>query len=60
MVVNGIVNTISAISWRKVLLVEATGVPEETPPTCRKSGTVNIIYGCIEYTLPDRNSNSQR
>jgi hypothetical protein len=33
----GVFNNISAISWRSVLLVEETGVPEENKPsTCRK------------------------
>jgi hypothetical protein len=31
MVFNGTFNNISVISWRSVLLVEETGVPEKTP-----------------------------
>jgi len=35
-------NNISVISWRPVLLVGETGVPQRIPPTCRKSLT-NLI-----------------
>ena len=37
MVLNVTFNNISAMSWRSVLLVEETRVPEKNPPTCRKS-----------------------
>jgi hypothetical protein len=35
---NATLNNISVISWRSVLLVEETGVPEEKTPTRRISG----------------------
>jgi len=35
-----VISVISVISWRSVLLVEETGVPEKTTtPTCRKALT---------------------
>jgi energy-converting hydrogenase Eha subunit E len=57
MVFNATFNNISVISWRSVLLVEETGVPGESH---RKSLTNFMTLWCIEYTLPERNSNSQR
>ena len=52
-------NNISVISWRSVLLVEETGVPEKKPQTCLKSLTNFITSCCIENTLPERDSNKQ-
>ena len=46
MVFNATFNTISAISWRWVLLVDETGVPG------RKSLTIFISICCIEYISP--------
>ena len=54
-------NNISVISWRLVLLVDETGVPEE-PPTCRKSLTdrLTLPYNTVSSTPRiDRYSNSQ-
>ena len=59
MVFNATFNNISVISWRSFFLAEATGASgEKHPPTCRKSLTSFITY-CIEYTSPERDSNSQ-
>jgi hypothetical protein len=60
MVFNANFNNISVISWRSILLVEETGVAEKKPQSCHKSLTDFITYSCIEYTLPDWDSNSQR
>jgi hypothetical protein len=48
MVFNATSSNISVISWRSVILVEETGVPQ----------VIDKII-CIEYTSPERNSNSQ-
>jgi uncharacterized protein (DUF486 family) len=49
MVFNATFNNISVISWRSILLVDKTRVPEE-----------NKLYHCIEYNSPELDSNSQR
>jgi hypothetical protein len=33
-------------------------IKQRKPPTCRKSLTNFILYYCIEYTLPEWDSNS--
>ena len=48
------VNNISVISWRSVLLVEETGVHGEN----HRTAVSHIMF--IEYTSPERYSNSQR
>ena len=57
MVLNATFNNISDISRGSVLLVEETA---RKPPTCRKSPANFITYLCLEYTSPERGSNSQR
>jgi hypothetical protein len=63
MVFNATFNNISAISWRSVLLVEeSTQSTWRKPTTCRncKSLTNFITECCIEYTSPEKGSDSQR
>jgi len=54
-------NNMSVISWRSVLMVEETAVVRRRkPPTCSNSLTTYITSCCIEYTSPERDSNSKR
>jgi len=55
MVFNAILNNISVTSWRSIVLVEETGIPQ----TCHKSLTNFITSCCREYTLPPWDSNKQ-
>jgi len=51
-------NKLSVISWRSALLVEETGVPgENNRPVASHWQTLSQY--CIEYTSPERDSNSQ-
>ena len=59
MAFNATFNNISVISWRSVLLVEATGIPEKTTDLSQFTDKVYHIMCCIEYTSPERDSNSQ-
>jgi len=56
MLCNATFNNISIISWRSVLLVEETGMPVENHQHITDKLTT---YCCIEYTLPEWDSNSQ-
>ena len=52
MVLNTTFNSISVISWRSVLLMEESWVPEENHwPAASQWQTITYIY-CIEYTSP--------
>jgi hypothetical protein len=43
LVLNVTFNNISVISWRSVLLVEETGVPEKTPDLCQVTDKLDHI-----------------
>jgi len=60
MVFNTTCNNISAISWRSVLLMEEIGVLGENHRPATINWQTFITYCCIEYTRPERDSNSQR
>jgi len=48
-VFNAILHNISVISWRSVLLVEETGVPEKTTDLSQVTDT---LYYIMLYTSP--------
>ena len=52
---NATFNNIFAVSF----MCEGYWSTQRKPPTCRKSLTNCTTYCCIEYTLAERNSNSQ-
>ena len=59
-VFNAIFNNISVISLAVSFIDGGNRSTRRKPPTCRKALTDFITYCCIEYTSPDRDSNSQR
>jgi hypothetical protein len=60
MVFEATFNNISVISWQSVLLVEETGVPGKKSTDLLQVTDKLITYCCIEYTLPEQDSNSRR
>jgi hypothetical protein len=59
MAFNTTFNNISVISWQSVFIGGENRSARRKPLTCRKSLTNFITYSCIEYTSPERDSNSR-
>jgi hypothetical protein len=61
MVLNATLNNISVISWRSVLLVEETGIPEEKqrPVTNQRQTSSHMIIVVSSPPLHARDSNPQ-